>query len=67
MTCFEMLRSAAWYKFTSVSGLFATSVIGAANTSETSVNVPEHLHTRRREYLKSQLHPELHSCLRKME
>jgi hypothetical protein len=62
-----MLRLVVWQKFTNVSEVLAASIIAlmmeAARTSETSVNfyhttrrnIPEdsHLHTRRRENLKS--------------
>jgi hypothetical protein len=57
--------------------VLAASIIRAMSTSETSVNlyqttrrnIPEdsHLHTRRRENLKSQFHPELYSYLWKKE
>jgi hypothetical protein len=65
-----MLRRVVWYKFTDVSEVFVASIIRAltkkaGSTSETWVNFYEitrrnipkdsHLHTRRREKLKSQL------------
>jgi hypothetical protein len=65
-----MLRRVVWYKSADVSEMLAASIIialmmGAANTSETSINfyqttrrnIPEdsHLHTCRREDLKSHM------------
>jgi hypothetical protein len=70
MTVFSDVAPCTWYNITDVSEVLATSIIIAmvmesASTSETSVNfyrttrrnIPQdsHLHTRRRENLKSHL------------
>jgi cell division protein FtsL len=60
-----MLRHVVWQKFTAARGLLIALMMEVVSTSETSVNfyhtarrnIPEdsHLHTGRREDLKSQL------------
>jgi hypothetical protein len=67
-----MLRRVFWWKLTDISEILATVIMEAASSSKTSVNfyhqttlrnIPEdsHLHTRRRENLKSHLYNTLSS------